>query len=120
MKKKLFFALALIAIGATACVSYTFNNKPDFIQSAETRVDSYLTSEYGKVACNSTKINEQRWDLICTHKQKGKNFQYAVYSADRAPYTVSRSFYLEALNEDAKQSAERGLMKYLQINTQAG
>ncbi|QLP20805.1 hypothetical protein [Enterobacter roggenkampii] len=39
---------------------------------------------------------------------------------ENAPYGVARSFYLEAINDDAKQSAEQGLMRYLQINTHAG
>jgi hypothetical protein len=43
-----------------------------------------------------------------------------VYPSEKAPYGVARSFYLEALNDDAKQSAEQGLMRYLQINTHAG
>ncbi|STQ11921.1 Uncharacterised protein [Enterobacter cloacae] len=51
---------------------------------------------------------------------ESKTFQFAVFSADKAPYGVSRPFYLEAINEDAKQSAEQGLMRYLQINTKAG
>jgi hypothetical protein len=120
MKKIMSVALLVIVAGATACVSYSWNDKPEFIQSAEARVGSYLTSDYGKVACNSTKIDEQRWELGCINQAKGKNFQYAVYSADRAPYAVSRSFYLEAINDDAKQSAGQGLMHYLQINTKAG
>jgi len=119
MKKIYTAALLIVAVGATACVSYTWNDKPDYIQSAEVRVTSYLTSDYGKTACNSTKINEQHWALGCVNKVKGKTFQYAVYSASQAPYAVSRPFYLEAINDNAKQSAEQGLMRYLQINTKA-
>ncbi|WP_253376608.1 hypothetical protein [unidentified bacterial endosymbiont] len=117
MNKLLGLGLLVVAVGATASASYDWDDKPEFIQSAETRVGSYLTSDYGKVVCSSTRINEQRWDLGCINQAKGKMFQYAVYSADQAPYAVSRPFYLEAINEDAKQSAEQGLMHYLQINT---
>ncbi|ELW1647611.1 MULTISPECIES: hypothetical protein [Enterobacter] len=120
MKKVFTAALLIVAAGATACVSYSLNDKPDYIQSAEVRVGSYLTSYYGKVACNSAKVTEQRWELGCTSRAKGKTFQYAVYSADQAPYSVSRSFYLEAINDEARQSAKQGLMQYLQINTKAG
>ena len=68
----------------------------------------------------SSQKSEQRWELDCTNQAKGKSFQFAVYPSEKAPYGVSRSFYLEAINDDAKQSAEQGLMRYLQINTQAG
>lgn len=117
MKKSLSVAIAVIALAATACVNYAYNNKPDFMESAESRVGSYLTSDYGKVSCTSTKIDDHRWELDCLNQKRGKNFQFAVYSAELAPYDVSRSFYLEAINDDAKQSAQQGLMKYLQINT---
>ncbi|HDR2160303.1 TPA: hypothetical protein QCG56_001587 [Enterobacter cancerogenus] len=120
MKRKIAGAVAVIALAATACVNYAYSDKPEFMESAESRVGSYLTSDYGKVACTSTKINEQRWELDCLNPRQGKKFQFAVYSAEHAPYEVSRSFYLEAINEDAKQSADQGLMRYLQINTQAG
>ncbi|WP_368543286.1 hypothetical protein [Enterobacter soli] len=119
MKKKISVTVAVIALAVTACVNYAYNDKPEFMESAESRVGSYLTSDYGKVACTSTKINEQRWELDCLNQKRGKSFQYAVYPAEQAPYDVSRSFYLEAINDDAKQSADQGLMRYLQINTQA-
>ncbi|EMN1408166.1 hypothetical protein ACS6K7_03470 [Enterobacter chuandaensis] len=119
MKKIIALALLVAAVGATAGFRYIENGEPEYIQSAETRVGSYLTSDYGRVACNSKKVNEQRWELDCTHQARGKTFQFAVYPSEKAPYGVSRSFYLEALNDDAKQSAEQGLMRYLQINTRA-
>lgn len=120
MGKVLGVALLVIALGVTACVSYSWDDKPEYIQSAETRVSSYLTSDVGRVACKSTKKNDQYWELGCTTQASGKTFQFAVYPADRAPYGVSRPFYLEAINDEAKQSATVGLMRYLQINTQPG
>lgn len=119
MKKVLTIALVVVAVGAVAGMSYDWDNKPDYIQSAESRVGSYLTSDYGSVACNSTRMNEERWELGCVNKARAKTFQFAVYPSEKAPYGVSRSFYLEALNDDAKQSAEQGLMRYLQINTKS-
>ena len=119
MKKIYTAALLMAAVGVTACVSYAWNDKPDYIQSAEVRVTSYLTSDYGRVACNSKKVDDQRWELDCLHQARGKVFQFAVYPSEKAPYGVSRSFYLEAINDEAKQSAEQGLMRYLQINTKA-
>lgn len=120
MKKILSLVLIVAAVGAVAAVNVRWNDEPDYIQAAETRVGSYLTSDYGRVTCNSARVNAQRWELGCVNKAKGKNFQFAVYSADEAPYGVSRPFYLEALNDDAKDSASYGLMRYLQINTKAG
>ncbi|MGX5107544.1 hypothetical protein ACWKYD_01910 [Enterobacter cloacae] len=119
MKKIIALALVVVAVGATAGVRYMGNDEPEYIQSAKVRVGSYLTSDYGRVACNSKKVNEQRWELDCTRQAGGKTFQFAVYPSEKAPYGVSRPFYLEALNDDAKQSAQQGLMRYLQINIQA-
>ena len=120
MKKILPIALVVVSVGAVAGIGYTRTGAPEYIQSAEARVGSYLTSDYGRVACISSQKSEQRWELDCTNQAKGKSFQFAVYPSEKAPYGVSRSFYLEAINDDAKQSAEQGLMRYLQINTQAG
>ncbi|MCT6662952.1 hypothetical protein N4Q52_02900 [Enterobacter mori] len=120
MKKIIPIVLAVVSVGAVAGMDYAWNDAPEYIQSAESRVGSYLTSDYGRVACISSQKSEQRWELDCTNQAKGKSFQFAVYPSEKAPYGVSRSFYLEAINDDAKQSAEQGLMRYLQINTQAG
>ena len=120
MKKIMVLALVVVAAGAAAGARYVSNDAPEYIHSAEARVGSYLTSDYGRVDCNSIKINDERWELDCTHKTRGKTFQFAVYPSEKAPYGVSRSFYLEAINDDATQIAEQGRMRYLQINTQAG
>ena len=106
--------------GCDRGIRYAVNDEPEYIQSAEIRVGSYLTSDYGLVACGSKKVNDLRWELDCTHQEGGKTFQFAVFPSEKAPYGVARSFYLEAINDDAKQSAEQGLMRYLQINTHAG
>jgi hypothetical protein len=37
-------------------VSYAYNNKPDFMESAESRVGSYLTSDYGKVPAPASRL----------------------------------------------------------------
>lgn len=118
--RKLLFVVVLGAVaGAAACVSYAYDNKPEYMQSAETRVSSYLTSDYGRVSCKSNKTSDSRWEMECLSTAKAKSFQYAVYPAEQVPYTVARPFYLEALNEDARQSAREGLMRYLQINVNA-
>lgn len=114
-------ALSTLCVAAAAIVGYigyasTFD-KPDYMQAAEARVGSYLTSDYGRVSCNSSKVAEQHWHLDCLNTAKGKTFEYSVYPAEQAPYDVSRGFYLEAVNDNAIQSASQGLMKYLQINT---
>ena len=119
MKKMIALALLVVAVGAGAGIYSISNDEPEYIQSAETRVGSYLTSDYGRVACNSKQVDDQRWELDCLHQARGKVFQFAVYPSEKAPYGVSRSFYLEAINDEAKQSAEQGLMRYLQINTKA-
>ena len=120
MKKIIALALLAVAVGAVAGIRYAGDNKPEYIQSAEVRVGSYMTSDYGAVTCTSKKINDVRWELDCTQQTIGKTFHFAAYPSDKAPYGVARSFYLEAINDGAKQSAEQGLMRYLQINTHAG
>ena len=119
MKKIIVLSLLGVVVAVGAAASIYSNEEPEYIQSAETRVGSYLTSDYGRVACNSKKVDDQRWELDCLHQARGKVFQFAVYPSEKAPYGVSRSFYLEAINDEAKQSAEQGLMRYLQINTKA-
>lgn len=116
------FSLSAFGIAAVVTVasyiSYSsFFAKPEYLQAAETRVGSYLTSYYGRVSCNSTPIKGEQWRLDCHDKAKGKDFEFSVYPAEQAPYAVSRAFYLEAVNDNAIQSASQGLMKYLQINT---
>lgn len=117
---KLFSLSALgiaAAVAAAAYISYISSlDKPEYLQAAETRVGSYLTSDYGRVSCISTPMKGQQWRLDCHDNVKGKSFEYSVYPAEQAPYAVSRAFYLEAVNDNAVQSASQGLMKYLQIN----
>ncbi|CAM6717526.1 Lipoprotein [Enterobacter asburiae] len=120
MKKIIVLTLLAVAVGGVVGVRYVINDEPEYIRSAEIRVGSYLTSDYGGVDCTSKKVNDVRWELDCTHQARGKTFQFAVYPSEKAPYGVARSFYLEAINDDARQSAEQGLMRYLEINTHAG
>jgi hypothetical protein len=40
---------------AAAGIRYAGNDEPEYIRSAEIRVGSYLTSDYGGVACSSKK-----------------------------------------------------------------
>lgn len=119
MNKVITLSTLCIAAAATAYISYiSFLDKPEYLQAAETRVGSYLTSDYGHVSCNSTKMTDQQWRLDCHNKMKGKTYEFSVYPAEQAPYAVSRPFYLEAVNDNAIQSARQGLMQYLQINTE--
>lgn len=117
MKKIFPIASLVIVVIATACVSYSYNDKPTYLQAAETRVGSYLTSDYGRVSCESSKMSDERWNLHCLTHTSGQKFEYTVTPADKAPYAVSRPFYLEAVNDNARKSADRGLMRYLQINS---
>jgi len=78
MKKIIAFALLAVAVGGVAGIRYAVNNEPEYIRSAEIRVGSYLTSDYGGVACASKKVNEQRWELDCTHQARGKTFQFGI------------------------------------------
>lgn len=97
MKKIIAFALLVAAVGATAGVRYIGNDEPEYIQSAETRVGSYLTSDYGRVACNSKKVDDQRWELDCLHQARGKVFQFAVYPSEKPPMVFRVRFISKRL-----------------------
>lgn len=72
-------ALLVVAVGAVVGMNVNWSGEPDYIQSAEARVGSYLTSDYGRVACNSKQIDDERWELGCTNPSKSKTFQFAVF-----------------------------------------
>ena len=59
MKKILPIALVVVSVGAVAGIGYTRTGAPEYIQSAESRVGSYLTSDYGRVACIREGANKQ-------------------------------------------------------------
>lgn len=84
MKKVMSIALLVVAVGAVVGMNVNWSGEPDYIQSAKARVGSYLTSDYGRVACNSKQIDDERWELGCTNPSKSKTFQFAVFSADKA------------------------------------
>jgi len=117
MKKRFATIIPGIAVIALATLAYhVYSTKPDYINAAEERVSSYLTSDYGQVSCQSQKIKEEIWQINCLNLTKGARFEFTVFPAEHAPYVVARSFYIEAVNDNAKQSAEKGLMQYLQIH----
>lgn len=119
MSHKLLFTMLFVA-AVVLCINHgraSVYGKPEYIQAAESRVGSYLTSDYGVITCESVQINDKNWDMKCLNALKTRNFEFAVYPAEMAPYNVSRTFYLEALNKEARQSASQGLMEFLQINT---
>lgn len=107
--------IAAIAVATTAFSLYS--NKPDYLKAAEERVSSYLTSSYGRVLCQSQKINDNAWAMNCLSSAKGTKFEFMIYPAERAPYSVARPYYIEAINDHAQQSADQGLMQYLQIKS---
>lgn len=119
MNKKL-VAIALLAISVIVLAGGNANyfGKPDFVKDAETRLGSNISNYIGYTACKGVQVSEQRWDITCLNSNKNRDFIYAVYPAEKSPYEVSRSFYLEALNDNARLTADKGLMHYLKINTE--
>lgn len=108
---------AMLAVALTVgFVSYAQSN-PAYVQDAETRLSSYLGNYYGPTDCSSKIIKNKQWQVICAVSGKDKRFEFTVMPSEQAPYTVSRSFYLEANEENAEEVAQLGLMKYLQIDT---
>ncbi|HCJ7636646.1 TPA: hypothetical protein NV404_003552, partial [Enterobacter hormaechei subsp. xiangfangensis] len=77
MKKIIVLSLLGVVVAVGAAASIYSNEEPEYIQSAKSRVGSYLTSDYGRVECNSTQVSEDRWELGCTNKARGKTFQFA-------------------------------------------
>ncbi|MCK6990127.1 hypothetical protein [Enterobacter asburiae] len=92
-------------------------SEPDYVQDAKTRVSSYLGNYYGPSDCSTRMIHDDRWKLICTISKKGSSLEFYVMPAENAPYPVSRSFYLKVADANSEESAQLGLMKYLQIDT---
>ena len=52
--------------GAVVGMNVNWSGEPDYIQSAEARVGSYLTSDYGRVACNSKQIDAHQFACYYT------------------------------------------------------
>lgn len=119
MHKKTTASLALIftAVVTATVAGFTAEGKPVYVSDAEARTASYLTSSYGPARCMTSRAPEGKWVMLCTTGDKGLQFEYQVLAAEMAPGRVSRSFYLIALNEHARQSAQEGLMRYLQVDT---
>ncbi|WP_412530891.1 hypothetical protein [Enterobacter roggenkampii] len=107
---------AILAVAlAVGFVSYAQSN-PAYVQDAETRLSSYLGNYYGPTDCSSKITQERQWQVICTASGNDKSFEFTVLPSEKAPYPVSRSFYLKANEANAEQAAQLGLMKYLQID----
>lgn len=103
---------AVIFVGA-----WQAQSKPDYVQDAMTRVSSYLGNYYGPADCSTMMVHDEQWNLICTISTKGSSFEFYVMPAENAPYPVSRSFYLKAADVNSEESAQLGLMRYLQVDT---
>lgn len=119
MYKKKITTLAFIfsaVITATTAV-LTTERKPVYVSDAETRTGSYLTSSYGPVQCLSSRVPEGEWVMLCVTRNKKYHFEYHVLPAETSSRSESRSFYLVATSEHARESAEEGLMRYLQVDT---
>jgi hypothetical protein len=107
MKKIIALALLAVAVGA-AGVRYAGNDEPEYIQSAEIRVGSYLTSDYG-VACASKKVNDQRWELDCTHQARGKHSSLRCIPLKKHLMVSRVPFILKPLMTMQNRALSRGL-----------
>lgn len=109
------FIFSAVITGTVAVI--TTERKPVYVSDAEMRTGSYLTSSYGPVQCLSSRAPEGQWVMLCVTRNKKYHFEYHVFPAETSPRNESRSFYLVAINEHARESAEEGLMRYLQVDT---
>lgn len=107
--------ISLVAAVISFC--HYENNEMVYLHDAKERTQSYLSSVYGPVECTGADIDGNNARLVCRGVKKNTLYEFRVLPSNRAPYDVSRSFYLEALNTQAKKSANEGLMRYLDINT---
>lgn len=109
----------LIIVTFVLCVIFTWaakiNAKPAYISDAESRVSSYLTSEYGGITCDGIPSGKERWELHCQNKSNNKIFLFSVEPGENSQRPVSRSFALTVMNENAIESAQVGLMRYLSV-----
>lgn len=120
--KFLFEKICGIITLVAAVISFSFfcyygNNEMVYLHDAKERTQSYLSSAYGPVECAVADIDGNHARLVCREVKKNTLYEFRVLPSNLAPYDVSRSFYLEALNAQAKKSANEGLMRYLKINT---
>lgn len=116
INQKVIWLLVSISMCLVVIVTLFLNSKPDFMDDAEERVGSYLTSLYGGISCSGVLTGENRWEMTCQNQSGQRSFIYTVIPGVNAPQPVSRSFYLIAKNKSARQSAGEGLMRYLPID----
>lgn len=105
------------AVISLSFLCYYENNEPAYLHDAKEKTQSYLSSVYGPVECAVADIVGNNARLVCRGANNNTLYEFRVLPSNLAPYDVSRSFYLEALNAQAKNSANEGLMRYLKINT---
>ncbi|WP_449547584.1 hypothetical protein [Lelliottia amnigena] len=117
-KKHIFILMSLyIVVLSSAYATYVKNKTPSFVEEATLRVQSYLSKEYGPSECKSNVELDKKWKLRCLVIDKSESYEFTLLPSDLAPYSVVRSFYLKADNENSRNSASQGLMPYLQIDT---
>ncbi|WP_050863143.1 hypothetical protein [Enterobacter kobei] len=117
LKKTCGMITTVVAVISLCVFCYYEDNDSAYLYDAKERTQSYLSSVYGPVECVDTDMGGNNFRLVCRGVDKNTIYEFRVLPSNVAPYDVSRSFYLEALNAQAKNSANEGLMRYLKINT---
>lgn len=117
-KNTLILPSLCVVVFGSVYFNLTKSNVPAYVEQAANRVESYLSSDYGPGDCKYSVAQGDKWKLNCLVSARSTVYEFTVLPSDQAPYSVARTFYLKADNDNARKSADQGLMQYLQIDTQ--
>lgn len=115
MKRTWLVLLSVVVVVAT-CFVFSYDSRPDFVVRAEPRLSSYLSVSHGSGVCEAKRNAGDEWTIKCKQRD-GMVFEYALLPPEKSPVDTAYGFYLIALNDSARKSAEEDLTKYLKIGT---
>jgi hypothetical protein len=118
--KKVLISTGIAGVLAAAATYYAYSSgdsRPEFVVAAEAEVNNFLQYTYGPGKCAAALDAKAGWSMACSYEDGKRVVQYNVYPADKAPQETGKSFYLEAQNELAVESASQSMGRFLGIGT---
>lgn len=119
MKKSFLTVGAAVALLASAVYAgyATSGSRPEYVRLAELSTNNLLQYTYGVGKCMANQEANGNWGMECSYDHGASVVSYFVYPPEKAPHAVVGKFYLEAKNQLAVDSAEKGLVRFLDIGT---
>lgn len=108
--------MALVASAVYAGYA-TSGSRPEYVRLAELSTNNLLQYTYGAGKCQASQEADGNWGMECSYDQGASVVSYFVYPPEKAPHAVVGKFYLEAKNQLAVDSAQKGLVRFLDIGT---